>query len=129
MNPKTILVIDDDSDLRETFALALESENYQVLLASNGKRAFEILAEHAPSRISCIVLDLMMPEMDGNEFLLRLRKERPEFDSVPVVIATATGESSRIQQIPSGMRRIEKPMNLEDFYRVVDEAARSQALA
>ena len=60
------LVVDDDPDILQTLALCLTSEGYRVLMASNGKEALEIMRRERPS---IILLDLMMPVMDGWQFV------------------------------------------------------------
>lgn len=122
MNKKTVLVIDDDLDLRETIAMALEAEDYDVLTASNGRLALEVLAARSPADISCIVLDLMMPEMDGKEFLRRLHEEYREFARIPVIIATAMGIPVQNIAIPYPVERIQKPMELDELYRALESA-------
>lgn len=119
---KTVLVIDDDLDLRETIAMALEAENYAVLTAPNGRIALELIATKTPDSISCIVLDLMMPEMDGKEFLKRLHEDYPAFARVPVIVATAMGVPIQNIVIPYPVDRIQKPMELEDLYRALESA-------
>lgn len=123
MAKKTVLIIDDDLDLRETIAMALEAEDYGVLSASNGRSALELLSSKRPSDISCILLDLMMPEMDGKEFLRRLHEEHREFAKVPVIIATAMGVPVQNIAIPYPVARIQKPMELEELYRVVKDVS------
>ncbi|MBS1962374.1 MAG: response regulator [Bdellovibrionales bacterium] len=122
MDKKTILVIDDDFDLRETIAMALEAENYSVLTASNGKLALDLLGTKSPGEISCIVLDLMMPEMDGKEFLRRLHEDYRPFARIPVIIATAMGIPVQNIAIPYPVERIQKPMELDELYRALESA-------
>jgi CheY-like chemotaxis protein len=126
MKGKTVLVVDDDEDLRETIAMALEEESYRVLTASNGRRALEVLAQEKPEDISCIVLDWMMPEMGGEEFLQHLNEDRADFSRVPVVVATAMGLSVQKDKILYPVSRIQKPMELEELYRVLEKAVESR---
>ncbi len=81
----TILVIDDDDGARERLRFTLSRDGWTVVEASNGQQALERLDGVTPS---LILLDLMMPVMDGFDFLERLR-ERPGFAQVPVVVLTA----------------------------------------
>lgn len=129
MSQKTVLVIDDDLDLRETIALALEAEDYRVITATNGKNALELLAKASPDSISCIVLDLMMPEMDGKEFLERLRIDCPQFAKVPVVVATAMGVPVDNILIPYPVARIQKPMELDALYRILEDTVKNPPMA
>ncbi|MDF2962990.1 MAG: DNA-binding response regulator [Paenibacillus sp.] len=83
----TVLIVDDDPHIREAMILHLRSEGFDMLEASNGLEALRFLEER---RIDLVVLDIMMPEMDGWEFCRRLREER----DTPVLMVTAKGESS-----------------------------------
>jgi signal transduction histidine kinase/DNA-binding response OmpR family regulator len=92
----SILVVEDDLPTREALCRSLESMGYTAHNAVNGRTGLDWLAKHpAPS---LILLDLMMPEMDGFEFLRELRKQ-PAFANVPVIVVTAkelTEEDARI---------------------------------
>ena len=82
----SILVVEDDLPTREALCRSLASMEYVVHEAVNGRTGLEWLTKHpAPS---LILLDLMMPEMDGFEFLRELRKQ-PAFANVPVIVVTA----------------------------------------
>src|SRR5207302_9800091 len=59
---RLILVVDDDPDILQTLALCLSTEGYGVVMASNGQEALDVLGQQKPA---CILLDLMMPVMDG----------------------------------------------------------------
>ena len=83
--PGDILVVDDEPANRETLRGMLENEGFSVAEAENGRVALEGLDRVRPS---AILLDLMMPEMDGFEFVARLR-EREEWRTIPVVVVTA----------------------------------------
>ncbi len=86
MNSKTILVVDDEQDIIDLIKYNLQKEGYQVLAARNGKHALE-QARHQPH---VILLDVMMPELDGWEVLKELKKH-PKTASIPVVFLTAKG--------------------------------------
>ncbi len=81
----TVLVVEDDPDTRRLLVRILANENWQVREAENGKLGLESVEELRPD---LILLDLMMPEMDGFEFLAALRA-RPEWAGLPVVVVTA----------------------------------------
>jgi CheY-like chemotaxis protein/anti-sigma regulatory factor (Ser/Thr protein kinase) len=83
--PAKVLVVDDEADARELLKETLESDGYIPVLAASGKEALEALARIS---VSAILLDLMMPEMDGFEFLLHL-KEDPGSRNIPVLVLTA----------------------------------------
>jgi CheY-like chemotaxis protein len=83
--PGSALVVEDDPPTREMLRRTLEKAGLEVAEACNGREALERIAGGRPA---LIVLDLMMPEMDGFEFLTELR-QRPEWGEIPVVIVTA----------------------------------------
>jgi CheY-like chemotaxis protein len=100
---QTVLVIEDDASMRDMLRRTLEKEGWQVAEAQNGKVGLERLAEITPS---LILLDLMMPEMDGFEFMDTLRRDsqRPR---APVIVITAkdlTEEDRR--RLNGGVERI-----------------------
>jgi CheY-like chemotaxis protein len=80
-----VLVVEDDAPTREMIRRMLEKEGCAVAEAENGKAALERVAEKAPA---VIILDLMMPVMDGFEFVLELRK-KDAWRSIPVIVITA----------------------------------------
>ncbi len=82
----TVMLIDDDADARERLKFMLSREGWSVSEAGNGREALDELARSGPPGL--ILLDLMMPVMDGFDFLRRLR-QRPDGGLVPVVVLTA----------------------------------------
>jgi CheY-like chemotaxis protein len=82
---RQVLLVDDDDMMRRGMRLALEQDGWQVSEAENGRVALARLAETRPD---VIVLDLMMPEMDGFEFLVEMRS-RAEWRDIPVLVVTA----------------------------------------
>ena len=85
----SVLVVDDSSELRALMTIAFEGEGYQVTVAANGREALEALEIAKPT---FIVLDLMMPIMNGAEFLAAVGK-RADLRGIPVVICSALPES------------------------------------
>jgi two-component system, chemotaxis family, chemotaxis protein CheY len=84
--PADVLLIDDDPDVRLVLTRLLECQGYSVATAANGWQALEYLRHSGPSRL--VLLDLMMPEMDGWEFLHERRHSRDLWE-VPVVVFSA----------------------------------------
>jgi CheY-like chemotaxis protein len=82
---RNVLIIDDTPEVRELQRRLFEQEGWQVSEAGNGAEALDRLSEATPS---LILLDLMMPVMDGFEFILQARKE-PAWRSIPIVVVTA----------------------------------------
>ena len=85
--PKKILVVDDEKDIVEMLKYNLEKEGYTVFTALNGKRAIEQAHENKPN---LILLDIMMPEMDGWEVCKQLMKDE-KTSTIPVIFLTAKG--------------------------------------
>jgi signal transduction histidine kinase/DNA-binding response OmpR family regulator len=79
------MIVEDDAPTREMFGRMLEKDGFTVAEAKNGRQALDMLTAQAPS---LILLDLMMPEMDGFELLAELR-DRVEWKSIPVIVVTA----------------------------------------
>jgi DNA-binding response OmpR family regulator len=88
--PATILCIDDDRLLLGMFSDALEEQGYRTLLATDGASGIEIANKSTPD---LVVLDVMMPELDGIEVCRRLRAE-PQFAETPIILLTAMADPS-----------------------------------
>ncbi|MFH0830326.1 MAG: response regulator [Candidatus Aenigmatarchaeota archaeon] len=86
-----ILVVDDDRDLLRIVTRTLELEGYDAVPAADGKSALALFEERQPN---LVVLDIMMPDMDGYEVLARIR----ERSNVPVIMLTAIKESDSLQK-------------------------------
>jgi CheY-like chemotaxis protein len=109
---RSILVVDDEPSIVDALADVLRWEGYQVLTASNGERALEELARgHA----SLVLLDYMMPVMDGLLALERIRAD-PAWRSIPVVVMTAA-------QLPTGSSGwdglLRKPFEVDALFELV----------
>lgn len=86
MDTKKILIVDDDLNICELLRLYIEKEGYETRLAHNGRAALELFAEVNPD---LILLDIMLPEMDGWQVCREIRKT----SSCPIIMLTAKGES------------------------------------
>ncbi len=87
---RLILVVDDEPDLTELLTYNLKRAGYNVLVAANGVDALRLAEEHSPD---LVLLDIMMPELDGREVARRLRRSASNA-SVPIVMLTARGEEA-----------------------------------
>ena len=107
-----ILLVDDDQSLREVISIILTDEGYNVLQADNGQTALNLLTKMTANEYpSCMILDLMMPIMSGDEFLEVLqRNHAPDLGKIPVIICSAEGKHKSYQQI---VAKLEKPINVE----------------
>lgn len=121
-----ILVVEDDVDLRRILRLQLASRGYEVREAENGAAGFASLRETTPA---CVILDLMMPVLDGFGFLKRARAI-DGLSGVPVIILTAS-EDERNRLRGHQYRAdayMAKPYDLDELADKVDElVASSQA--
>ena len=125
MAPKErILIVEDDSDDAELVKMVLEKEGYETIGALNGKEALDRVRSDKPA---LIVLDVMMPEMDGFAFCSKLRAS-PEHKDIPVVLLTAVAQRIHDTAYPlDGVMRaqaeeyVEKPIEPKAF---VDTVAR-----
>lgn len=108
----SVLVVDDDEGIRNAMAEILELLGYQVTVAVDGLEAVEMLGVGLEPR--AIILDMMMPRMDGWTFLSRIRSD-PRFHELPVVVASAV-----VSECPSGADAwLQKPFDLADLDREV----------
>jgi two-component system alkaline phosphatase synthesis response regulator PhoP len=92
MSKATILVVDDEEDIRELVALHLDREGYTILTCETGEQALALARAKTPD---LVLLDLMLPGIDGLEVCKRLKAD-PAQQHVPVVMLTAKGEESDI---------------------------------
>ncbi len=92
--PKKILVIEDDKFLMKIINKKLSSENYDVIEALDGKQGLDIVKNQ---KIDLILLDLILPEMDGFEVLANLKSD-PELSRIPVIVISNLGEASQIEK-------------------------------
>ncbi len=112
----SVLIIDDDANVRELVHLALGSDGYRVIEAPNGAAALELLAAESPS---LILLDLVMPVMDGWQFLERYR--RSSLHQVPVVAVTAALPNARQGPALPVDGILAKPFELRDLFRTAEQ--------
>jgi CheY-like chemotaxis protein len=92
MNKKKILIVEDDVNIREVLKLALDFEGYDVVTAQNGKEGLEALEKNPSAGL--ILLDLMMPVMNGWEFVDEL-KSRNQFQHFPIIVVSAYSERAK----------------------------------
>src|SRR5690606_5205642 len=127
MNPtqKTILIIEDHDDIRESTAEILELAGYNVFTAPEGKTGVELALEHLPNLILC---DIMMPVLDGYGVLYLLSKN-PKTASIPLIFITAKAERADLRK---GMEMgaddyITKPFDDMELLNAIESRLRKQA--
>jgi two-component system chemotaxis response regulator CheY len=111
----TVLIIDDDADIRELLRIVLEGEGYPVNLAADGLDALEQLK--AGARPALILLDLMTPGMDSEDFLKRLR-EGP-CAKTPVVIMSGHNAAQKTSKELKAACCLTKPVEFEELLKTV----------
>jgi CheY-like chemotaxis protein len=115
----TVLVVDDQVDLRDAIAVLLESEGYDVIDAANGREALKHLQNG--TNVMAIVLDLMMPVMDGWEFLAERRKN-DAWSRIPTIVVTGVSEPKRRQQELGDVAVFTKPFHFDELFSALRSA-------
>jgi CheY-like chemotaxis protein len=112
LNPKSILIVEDSPDVQALLALFLESEGYHIDYAHNGRKALDLL-QNSETLPGLILLDLMMPDMDG----FRFREEQakiPRISDIPIVVMTADADGQAKAAKVGANAFLKKPfVNLE----------------
>ncbi|MGQ1909570.1 hybrid sensor histidine kinase/response regulator [Marinifilum sp. RC60d5] len=109
----TVLVVDDNPNNLKIVALTLRELNFKIVIATNGKDALNLVGRTNPD---LILLDIMMPEMDGFE-VCKILKSKKENENLPIIFLTAVGEKSKIVKgfELGGVDYITKPFNKEEL--------------
>ena len=118
-----VLIVEDDEGVRDAIAAILREEGYEVDVAASGAAALHRLAEGA--RPSLILLDLMMPEMDGIAFRRR-QLDDPALRAIPVVIISARPDVARQAERLHAAAFLQKPMSFEELLHVVQNRATTE---
>jgi DNA-binding response OmpR family regulator len=121
---RTVLLVDDDDSVLETISPMLTDAGYDVLGVAKARIGFD---EFQSRPVDLIITDILMPEMEGIEFILKLRKESP---SVPIIAISGSGRSSTIDYLAMARRLgatavLEKPFGREELLGVVAKALAS----
>ena len=114
---KKILVVEDDGDIRSLLETALILEGYQVETAINGQDALETLRKSV-DKPNLIVLDLMMPVMDGWRFL-EIQSQVVELKNIPTIIVSATSQK-KMPEPSSTQVVLKKPIDLGEFLNHIE---------
>ncbi|OGK08140.1 MAG: hypothetical protein A2Y63_02445 [Candidatus Riflebacteria bacterium RBG_13_59_9] len=125
---KTILVVDDEPNVREYLRTVLEDARFKVVTAADGKEALEVIQRERPDFIS---LDLIMPKKSGHKLLYELKKDK-DLSRIPVLIVTAhaqdeLGKGSLEDLLRNGVMSgpstyLEKPINPLSYVRSIQRA-------
>jgi two-component system, chemotaxis family, chemotaxis protein CheY len=114
---KRVLIVDDDPDIRELLFTALEDEGFEVVPAANGQEGLAIIRTFHPD---VIVLDLMMPVMDGWQFATELRARD---EDIPIVLLSAARDLKTHAKTLSAAEIIEKPFDLSELLPKIAKVA------
>jgi CheY-like chemotaxis protein len=119
-----ILIVDDDPDIIEGILTILESRPYRLATARDGKKCIEMVAQEIPD---LLILDLLMPRMDGWGVIREMRSE-PRYARVPILILTTVIEdaSRRRYELETGMAMdvqdyVQKPAKPDDLIKRVEK--------
>jgi CheY-like chemotaxis protein/signal transduction histidine kinase len=115
----TILLVDDERAMRDLGQEVLRSEGYKVMVAEDGKRAVDIYKDNS-SKIDLVILDLLMPVMDGRQAYVEMKKLNPDMKAF---FCTAyTSDENILSLLKSEqIKALKKPFNLDQFLGLVDE--------
>jgi CheY-like chemotaxis protein len=116
---KTVLVIEDNLDIRENTAEMLELEGFDVITAEDGQEGLELAIKHCPNVILC---DIMMPKLNGYEVLKQL-KENEKTVNIPFIYASASVEKKEVKHAMQlgADAYIRKPFDLNELVELVNK--------
>jgi two-component system chemotaxis response regulator CheY len=120
MKPKKILTVDDDESIRQSVTEMLEYEGFETVWAKNGQVAIDYLKAIPDSELpDLVLLDYMMPVMNGKDFYLEKRKH-PRLAGIPVVMMTANGNLVNVMDnVETAGGYMSKPMDYETVVKMV----------
>jgi CheY-like chemotaxis protein len=116
---RDILIVDDDPDIRDALSECLRFEGYSVHSAADGRDALDRLEYGLKPDL--ILLDLMMPVLNGFDVLAALRK-RPDWSSIPVVVVSAN-RGYQAEDLAGAVSILRKPVNMDNLLAVVEQTA------
>ena len=121
---KKIMIVDDDEDLHTLYGLYLQGESFDIVRAFNGKDALDKVEQENPD---LIVLDMIMPVMDGEEFFTKLRTEKKMLN-VPVIIASVNEKiPQKLFELGNIYTTLKKPFTIETLVTKIREALSKNA--
>ncbi len=120
---KKIMIVDDEKDILFLLKVLLEKEGFEVIEATNGKIAYEKLTDKTnPVKPDLIILDVMMPEMDGYTLETKML-ESEELKKIPVIILTAKGQIRELFELSTNVEAfVEKPFDPKKLVSLIKGA-------
>ncbi|QSQ21125.1 response regulator [Pyxidicoccus parkwayensis] len=120
---RPLLVVDDDADLREALEEVLRDAGYEVLGASNGKHALEVLGA-MPLQPGLVLLDMMMPVMDGGGFA-RAMRQMPQWRDIPILVFSASANARQVAEEIGACGHLRKPVDVDTLVEAVRKHMRA----
>lgn len=111
-----VLLVEDDPDLSKMMTRLLSSDGHRVVAVADGEAALEACAAEMPK---VIVADLMLPKMDGEEFLLQLRRQYADARSIPVILVTASAIREEVAARAEVAASLAKPFDTDELRMLV----------
>lgn len=122
---QTILIVDDEKNIRDSLAMILEAEGYEVLTAGSGEVALDMVRQHVPE---LVILDVGLPKMDGLAVLGQIKSQNPSIEIV--MISGHADVPTAVKAVREGAYDfLEKPLTKDKFIVVVKRALEKQRLA
>jgi len=118
-----IMIVDDEKDVLFLLKILVEKEGYETIEATNGLEAYKKLTDSQnPVKPDLILLDIMMPEMDGYTFQTKLQQIE-ELRKIPIIILTAKGQTKDLFQMASNVFSfLEKPFDPKNLIKTIKGA-------
>ena len=114
---KKILIVDDSTDVKKILKNRLEANHYEAITASNGAEGLERVKSEKPDMV---ILDVMMPEMDGYTFVLELKKIT-EHKATPIIVLTAKEKLQDIFKIEGIQEYMIKPVDTTELLKKIEK--------
>ena len=114
------LVVDDEESVRHMLRRLLEGADFRVFEASNGKEALRVLDERM---VDLIIIDIIMPEMDGIETIMEVRRRSPD---LPIIAISGGSQAAKIDYLESARKlganyTLRKPFSVAEILSIIDE--------
>jgi len=120
MESPSILVVDDDEDMRTMLCLVLSAEGYRASGAANGVEALERIRSDGPPAL--VLIDLMMPRMNGEDLIRTMTKD-PSLARIPIAVVSGQPAPRTVAETPGVVARLVKPVELDELLTVVHQFA------